>query len=37
MAVGVRAPREVLDGLDVVDVTLADASWADNANTPADL
>lgn len=37
MAVGVRAPREVLDGLHVVAVTLADPSWADNANTPADL
>lgn len=37
MAVGVRAPREALDGLDVVDVHLADPAWADNANTPADL
>lgn len=37
MAVGVRAPREALDGLDVVDVELADPSWADNANTPTDL
>lgn len=37
MAVGVRAPREALDGLHVADVALADPSWADNANTPADL
>jgi molybdopterin-guanine dinucleotide biosynthesis protein A len=37
MAVGVRAPREALDGLNVADVALADPSWADNANTPADL
>lgn len=37
MAVGVRSPREALEGLDVVDVALADPSWADNANTPADL
>jgi molybdopterin-guanine dinucleotide biosynthesis protein A len=37
MAVGVRAPREALEGLNVVDVRLADPSWADNANTPADL
>lgn len=37
MAVGVRAPHDALDGLDVVDVTLADPAWVDNANTPADL
>jgi molybdopterin-guanine dinucleotide biosynthesis protein A len=37
MAVGIRAPRDALDGLEVVDVTLADPSWADNANTPTDL
>jgi molybdopterin-guanine dinucleotide biosynthesis protein A len=37
MRVGVRAPREALDGLHVADVALADPAWADNANTPADL
>jgi molybdopterin-guanine dinucleotide biosynthesis protein A len=37
MALGIRAPRDALDGLDVADVTLADTRWADNANTPADL
>jgi molybdopterin-guanine dinucleotide biosynthesis protein A len=37
MAVGIRAPRDALEGLDVADVTLAGARWADNANTPADL
>lgn len=37
MAIGIRAPRQALDGLEVVEVELADPTWADNANTPADL